>query len=201
MTVYAATRWQTNGDLIVDCRELGYLQEDWSILDPTYGKGVWWKNWRPTGLIARSNLTEPEFDFRATEYENNTFDAIAYDPPYVCIGGRKTTGVEDRLYGKYGLMDAPKTPAALQLLINDGLTEMARIVKPKGFILVKCQDYVSSNKLWIGTHWTLDHALKLDLEVVDRFEHITSPRPQPPGRGQVHARRNLSTMLVFRKKK
>jgi DNA modification methylase len=193
----AATHWTSNAQLIEDVARLGYLTVDDLVLDPTYGKGIWWKNWRPTNLVTRSNLSEPSFDFRSTDYDDNTFDAITYDPPYVSVGGRKTSGIVG-MYDGYGLIDAPTSPSELQQLINDGLTEMLRIVKPGGIILTKCQDYVSSGKLWIGTHHTVTHALNIGCELVDRLEHVTNPRPQPSGRRQVHARRNLSTMLVFR---
>ena len=86
----------------------------------------------------------------------------------------------------------------MQDQINDGLTEMVRVVKPGGIVLVKCQDYVSSGRLWLGTHHTLTHALRLGCECVDRLEHHGEPRPQPPGRRVLHARRNLSTLFVLR---
>lgn len=193
----AATRWATNAHLIADCARLGYLRAEWITLDPTYGSGTWWKQWRPD-LLTVHNRDLDGSDFRSLPcWDDNTFDAIAYDPPYVSKGGRATSGIKE-MDRRYGQEDAPATPALLQDLINDGLTEMARIVKPKGIVLVKCQDYISSGKLWIGTHHTLCHALDLGFTVIDRMEMVTSPRPQPPDRRQVHARRNLSTLLVFR---
>lgn len=193
MTVLAATRWTTNAEMIEACAELGYLRREWLTLDPTYGRGIWWKKWAPERLICTDRDT---VDFRALPYPEASFDAVVFDPPYVCVGGRTTTGTPD-MHDRYGLTDAPTSPAKLQRYINAGLTECARVVKPRGPVLVKCQDYVSSGKLWIGTHHTLTHGLVLGLELVDRLEMITSPRPQPPGRRQVHARRNLSTLFVF----
>jgi hypothetical protein len=195
--VLAATRWATNADLIVDCVRLGYLRDDWHTLDPTFEGGRWWTLWRPDNLTAH-NRDEDGTDFRDLPYPAGTFDAIAYDPPYVSVGGRTTTGLPE-FHARYGMEDAPSSPAALQALINDGLTEMARLVQPGGVVLVKCQDYVSSGRLWLGTHWTLTHGLSLGLVCIDRLEHVTSPRPQPAGRRQVHARRNLSTLFVLRK--
>lgn len=201
MTVRAATYWKSNAHLIQDCAEkLQYLWRDDYILDPTYGRGTWWKLWKPDRLKAHSRQKDPSFDFRRLPYGDNTFDAVAYDPPYVCKGGRETSGIKEK-DNRYGQDDAPATPALLQELINDGLTEMHRVVKPRGIVLVKCQDYVSSGKLWIGTHHTLTHALDLGFEVVDRLEMLRSPGSQPPGRRQVHARRNLSTLFVLKKRK
>ena len=43
MTVFTATRWATNAEMIEDVARLGYL--DGSVLDVTYGLGTFWKNW------------------------------------------------------------------------------------------------------------------------------------------------------------
>jgi hypothetical protein len=43
------------------------------------------------------------------------------------------------------------------------------------------------------------HAATVGLRLVDRFDLLGHIRPQPPGRRQVHARSNYSTLLVFRK--
>ena len=192
--ILASGSWPTNAELIADVAKL-YLDESWRILDPTHGKGIWWKKWRPRELVTH-DIRQDGVDFRSLPHRDAEFDAVAFDPPYVCVGGRKTTTIED-MHDRYGLTDAPKSPAELQDLINAGLAECLRVCKPGRPVLVKVQDYVSSGKLWIGTHHTLTHALKLGATLTDRFEHVTSIRPQPPGRRQVHARRNLSTLCVF----
>lgn len=200
--ILAAQHWKNNAELIADVAKLGYLGDDdaW-VLDPTYGKGNWWKLYRPRNLIACSNLVNGgHFDFRRMGFSSSFFDAVAFDPPYVCKGGRKTSTLK-QMNSAYGLNDAPSTPQELQYLINDGLRECTRVLKPGGFLLVKCQDYVSSGKLWPGTFKTqLAAEGTACLELVDRFEHVSkAPRPQPGERRQVHARRNLSTLLVFKK--
>ena len=196
MTVLAAYAHPTNGELIAEVARL-HLEWDSKILDPTYGRGRWWTNWKPRELVAH-DIRIDGVDFTALPEDDATFDAVAYDPPYVCVGGRKTTGIAD-LHDRYGLTDAPTSPAALQQLIDAGLGEAWRVTRPGGAILVKCQDYISSGRYWPGTHHTLAHALHIGLTIVDRFEHLSGVRPQPPGRRQVHARRNLSTLFVFRR--
>lgn len=210
--VLAATPWHTNADMITACTQLGYLPAGGRILDPTHGRGLWWTNGAPDPtacqlVCADLRPGDPDHraaddfvqaDFRSLPFASGTFDAVTYDPPYVCVGGRRTTGMPD-MHDRYGLTDAPTSPAGLQVMINAGLTEVHRVLKPNGHALVKCQDYVSSGRLWIGTHWTLTHAIDLGFEPVDRLEHIGTARPQPSGRRQVHARRNLSTLFVLRK--
>lgn len=195
--VLAAHRWPSNAELILDCRRLGYLRDEWRTLDPTAGRLTWWKLWRPTTLICHDKDLDGT-DFRKLDYPDDHFDAIAYDPPFVCKGGRATSGITE-MDERYGQDDAPATPALLQGLINDGLTEMYRLVHPGGIVLVKVMDYVSSGKLFEGTFFTRLHAGELGFKTFDRFEYIGTPGPQPPGRRQVHARNNVSTLFVFRK--
>lgn len=198
--ILAAIAWPSNAELIEDVAKLGYLRSEWRTLDPTYGKGVWWKKWRPNEMVTYCR-PEDGSDFRHLPEPDQSFDAIAFDPPYVCVGGRSTTGLPE-FHERFGLTDAPTSPAALQVLINAGLIEARRLLRPDGMLLIKCQDYISSGKFWNGTGRTSRFCAEtLGLEIVDRFEMIGSPRPQPSGRRQVHARRNLSTLFVFRKPK
>lgn len=196
----AATAWRSNADLIVSMAALGYIKQTDKVLDPTYGRGNWWQKFRPERLVYHDKYTVDGVDFTDLPHDEGEFDVVAYDPPYVSKGGRETTTMPD-FQDRYGMTRAPTSPAELQGLIDAGTSENFRVLRPGGVQLIKVQDYVSSGKLWLGTHWTLTHALALGFEVLDRMEHITSPRPQPPGRRQVHARRNFSTLLVLQKPK
>lgn len=201
--ILAAAEWRTNADLIADCARLGYLDASWRTLDPTYGRGRWWTAWRPDELVAHDLRTDG-VDFRRLPEPDGSFDAAVFDPPYVCTGGRSTSTIGE-FNDAYGLTDAPRTPAGLQEMNNAGLAELVRVLGPRRYLLVKSKDYVWSGRLFIGTHHTITEGLRLGLELVDRFEHIGRPGPQPtrsradgaPVR-QHHARRNLSTLLVFR---
>lgn len=196
--ILAATKWARNGAMIVALAELGYLRKTWRTLDPTYGRGLWWTTWKPDSLVAH-DITLDGVDFQRLPHGDDTFDAVAFDPPYVSSGGRLTTGITD-MHARYGMDKAPYTPLALQLMINGGIHEAKRVLTPRGMLIMKCQDYISSGKLWPGTHYTIEYALTLKLEYVDRLEHIGNARAQPWNH-QVHARRNYSTVLVFRKGK
>lgn len=211
--ILAADHWNTNGDLIAAVHKLGYLRVTDHVLDPTYEKGTWWKQWRPPVLTTHHRAVDGT-DFRSLPHPDAWFDAIAYDPPYVCPGGRATSTINP-MFDRYGMNEGGaadpdfRTPAELQAIINDGLTEMYRLVKPSqrksvhpsgpnGVVLVKCKDYIWSGQLWAGTHFTLTHALDLGFVLEDRFEHIGVPGPQSQTT-QKHARRNLSTLFVLRK--
>jgi hypothetical protein len=191
--VLGADYFASNGALIASVARLGYLSSTDRTLDATYGKGNWWTEWKPDDLTAPDPAEG--WDFRAMWFGPDEFDTVAFDPPYVAM--RPSTTLPD-VRERYGLFDAPTTPSGVQEDIDKGLVECHRVVKRTGIVLVKCQDYVwTHNTLWLGSYFTLDLALDLGFRVADRFEHLTSIRPQ--SKPQRHARRNHSTLWVLRK--
>lgn len=197
--VVAVNDWPTNADMIVDIVRVGHLRRDRLTLDPTYGEGNWWTLWRPDRLVCHDKYKGDGVDFRHVPHADDEFDQIGYDPPYVSVGGRDTSGLGD-FFERYGLRGASKGHRQLQRLIDQGTDEMARVLRPgTGRLVIKCADYVSGGKLRIGTHWTLTHAEKIGLEIVDKFVHAGDVRPQPDGRDVQHARQNSSTAYVLRK--
>jgi hypothetical protein len=183
----AAYAWKTNAHLIEDVAKLGYL--DGSVLDLTPGLGVWWKRWKP------EKLTLNHDDFRSTGWFADSFDAVAYDPPYK-LNGTPTPGVDAR----YGVHIPTPWEDRINLM-RAGLDEAIRLAKPGGHVLMKCQDQVSSGKVRWQTVWFTNAAtMSKRTELVDRFDMLGTTRPQPmAGRRQCHAHGRPSTLLVFRK--
>lgn len=192
VTVYAIDRYKTNGDLIVACKQLGYLQDGWIILDPTYGdEGTMWKEWHPTTLHYH-DLKLDKVDFRELPYSDAFFDAIVLDGPYK-LNGTPTESVDMR----YGV-DVKATWQERIQLICDGIDECMRVLKPKGFLLIKCMDQVSSGQNRWQTRIFADRAERNGARLVDML-HMQGGREQPRDRRQVHSRRNYSTMLITQK--
>lgn len=187
--ILAVQAWPTNAHLIADCVRLGYISG--RVLDPTYGRGNWWNVYRPAGLTAH-DLKVDGVDFRHLPHADGTFDTVAFDPPYK-LNGTPTDKVDE----PYGV-NVVDTRDGRHQLIRDGITECARVLAPDGHLLVKCQDQVNGGKVRWQTHEFTAHALELGLTLVDSLM-ILAYRPQPDGRRQVHARRNYSTLLIFRK--
>lgn len=195
--VYATTAWPTNGHLIADVARLGYLRDADIVLDPTYGRGGWWTQWRPARLEA-SDLDPAKspnglsIDFTDLPWEDRSFDAVALDPPYR-LNGRPDHDFDH----KYGTHERA-TRDDRHGLIRRGITEAARVLKPRGILLLKCMDQVEGGRVRWQTLEFTEHAQGRELVLVDRFDMLGG-RPQPEGRRQVHARRNTSTLLLFRK--
>ena len=192
----AAHRWPSNAHLIEDVARLGYLRAEDYTLDPTHGQGVWWRRWRPERLVRTdiipANAPDGPADFTTLPWPGDVFDAVAFDPPYR-LNGRPDPGFDI----KYGTQARAGWQERHEL-IRQGITECFRVLRPEGILLVKCQDQVCGGRVRWQTHEFTEHAEEQDSRLVDSLLMIGG-RPQPPGRRQVHANHNYSTLLVFRK--
>lgn len=190
-------RYKSNADLIVACRQLGYLHEVASTLDVTYGLGVFWKKWQPIYLVGCDINPErvPEggtvADFRCLPFDNRSFDCVVYDPPYR-LNGEPDPAFDER----YGTDERTRWQDRMDL-IELGFVECERVLGD-GFLLVKCQDQVVSGKIRWQTTALYEQAKLLGLGQVDRLDKLGG-RKQPGGRKQKTARRNSSSMLVFKR--
>lgn len=196
MTVLAADTYRSNAELIEACVELGYLKFEDNVLDTTYGRGVFWKNWIPKYLWTNDLYTEQASwheDFRSMGWSNGSFDVVVFDPPYKLNGRSDGSEVDER----YGVHKYARWQDRMAL-IKDGIHECLRVVKPGGYLLLKCQDQVCSGKVRWQTRDFADVAEAHGAELDDHLLML-GHRPQPAGRRQVHARRNYSSLLVFKK--
>ena len=222
--VLAIDRYRNNGELIAAVARLGYLRKEHRILDPTHGRGIWWKVWRPDVLVAHdldpAKAPDGVADFTALPYVDDEFDAVAFDPPYK-LNGRPTRSVDE----PYGVHVPTRWQDRMDLC-RRGIIECARVLKPGGTLLVKCQDQVVSGAVRFQTLDFANVGVAAGCALVDRLDYL-SYRPQPSTRPcspcgglgvlgdlgrcgacdgagevatrQIHARRNASTLLVFRK--
>jgi hypothetical protein len=192
--VVAANRWPTNGHLIADVAELGYL--DGTVLDATHGRGTFWTIWQPERLITNDfNPTlsaDHHQDYRAFDFLDGSFDATVYDPPYKLNGTPTNDAMDDR-YGTGGEKYVPTRVRMENIL--DGARECYRVTR--GFLLVKCEDQVVSGDVCWQTDLITRAVEDTGGRKVEEFYFLNTPRPQPSGRSQRHASRNLSTLLVF----
>lgn len=201
MTVYAIDQRTTNAELMVDCRTLGYLSDDMSILDPTYGEaGAFWNLWRPKHLVTSDLHTDADHDWDFTDLSDEwRWEAIVFDPPYKLNGtssGKGPAASDER----YGVHREYKSWQAKHQLIRDGITSCVNVLVPRGWLLVKCQDQVCSGRKRWQTHEFTQHAESLGCRLVDMM-HVYGTREQPPGRTQRHAQQDYSTLLVLQRGK
>jgi SAM-dependent methyltransferase len=195
MTVMAIGGWQNNGELIRDAASLGYLPG--LTLDMTHGLGRWWTKFRPDRLIGcdlePAKARDVVADFRLLPWRDETFDTVVFDPPYK-LNGQPTVAIDS----PYGVHERA-TRDERHALMLDGFQEAKRVARRGGFVLVKCQDQVEGGKVrWQTDMMTV--AAGASFRKVDALL-MSSYRAQPDGRSQKHARRNYSTLLVFKKER
>jgi hypothetical protein len=194
----AVSDWPSNGHLIeAVATELGYLKSTDLVLDVTYGRGNWWTRWQPEQLRTH-DLAIDGVDFRRLPERSASVDVVAFDPPYVPQGGtthQETSEFRDR----FGLNGAPKKRLELSELILDGLQECARVVRPGGVILMKCQPFQSGKHFHHMPAIVIGYAEVLELRLIDELVHRRTTGPSSAKRFH-HARQNRSHLLVFRRR-
>jgi DNA modification methylase len=189
---------RTNAQLMNDCEDLGYIKG--RVLDCTYGKGSFWEI-VPEDFTA-SDLEPSKPWVLKRDFTNlpldwfETFDTVVFDPPYK-MNGTSTGKGPSALDAGYGVTSY-RSIVQLKQLHYDGLVECIRVAKPGGHILVKCQDQISSGNYQPQEFWMHTTARARGCDIVDKL-FVRGHRPQPAGRRQLHARRDYSTLLVFRK--
>lgn len=196
MTICSATRWPTNADMIVDIVGLGYIKPKDKVIDLTFGDGLWWTKYDHPGEFVANVVTGDDLmegrvcskpfgfvcnvDYRRLDGDawTDSFDVVAFDPPYVAMGGRGTSTMT-AFMGAYGLFHAAATPELLQADNNLGLATAWNICKPGGIVLAKCAPYISSGVRKDGDWWTRDAALALGFKIEDMLIHVGDVRAQP----------------------
>lgn len=193
--VLAIGDWKTNSDMIADVARLGYL--DGRVLDATYGlHGGFWKAWAPDELVANDLHHPADHHYSYREFPirwESTFDSVVFDPPYK-LNGTPALGDQDERFGTTRRTTREEVLEDLRL----GAIECYRVAKR--FLLVKCQDQVEGGKVRWQTDLVTEAVSGVGGEKIDRFDFKYEIRPQPGDRTQRTARRNYSTLLVFRKK-
>jgi hypothetical protein len=204
VTVLAVDSYATNAHLILAAHELGHIRDSDVVADVTYGRGIFWKLYRPSTLIAADlkprsqNVTRA--DFRCLPWADETLDVVVLDPPY---GLRGTVNSSN---GGYGLDDGYLSVDARHDLIKRGISECARVTKRGGRVLLKCQAQVCSGRIWWQDRIFADHAETVGLDLIERLDMLGGSRPQPartrkdgkPSR-QHHAYQRPSSLLIFKK--
>jgi len=183
-----------------------YVPEGSLVADVTYGKGVFWKQVPKGAYDLRASDLQTGVDCCKLPYGDTTIDCVVFDPPYMHTPGgtahQNHQNFEHYYYNNRTENSSKKYHDAVLDLYFKGAKEAYRVLKPEGIYIVKCQDEVCANQQRL-THVELINALNaMGFVVEDLFVVI---RMNKPGVSrmlrQVHARKNHSYFLVFRKAK
>lgn len=181
-----------------------YLTNGMRIADVTYGKGVFWKN-VDTELYdfnASDIQTCPEapYDFRDLPYEDDSFDVVVLDPPYIHNQGKKHISIVNRNYRNKETTGGCSHDDIIQLY-RDGIAEAYRILQTGGLLWVKCKDEIE-NSIQRWSHIEiLKVALELGFYAKDLLIHVPTSRTPRQFKNQKHVRKNHGYLWIFKKAK
>ena len=167
-------------------------------LDPTYSTGVFYKNIQPPLLkfdlnpqvegVQQANCTELPLG-------TNSVSSIVFDPPFMFgTHGQTKNNIMNK---RFTMFDSYPE---LCIMYQDSLKEFNRILKRKGILVFKCQDYTDSKTTM--THCLVyQWAVELGFYAKDLFILVSSRgRIYNPKLIQRHARKFHSYLWIFEKK-
>lgn len=164
--------------------------------DVTYSKGVFYRNLpQPTHKFDLSPQTEGviEADARNLPVDDESFDSLMFDPPFKASNS-KVKGIIEGRFTAFASVDE------LWGFYADAIREFWRVLTPKGILVVKCQDTVSSGKNHPSGYVIQDCAYATGFKYVDTFILLArSVLLSPNMTTQKHARKNHSYFYVFSK--
>lgn len=141
--------------------------------DPTYSKGIFYKN-------ASFNSPKYKFDLypqtddvqqadcRRLPLSDNSLDSIMFDPLFLATTGKSLmsndgNNIINKRFGVY-----PSEPE-LHRMYQDSLKEFWRLLKPSGILIFKCQDKISSGKQYMTHVYTINMAEEIGFYTLDLF--------------------------------
>ena len=169
-------------------------------VDPTYSKGIFYK---PDDII------DPKYKFdlhpqtedtvksnaESLPLEDASVKSLMFDPPFLAgFTKDEPTGIIGRRFKGFRYV------SDLWKWYDDCLGEFYRILQPKGYLVFKCQDTVSSGKNWFSHCYVMNKALGHGFYPKDLFVLLAKHRIQGHNhKNQKHARKYHCYFWVFQK--
>ena len=196
-----------DGNDAVFPRILGLYAAPGSVVaDVTFGKGVFWRRVPRGAYDLRATDIRDGIDCRALPYADGEIDCVVLDPPYMHTPGGAAHAGRTPMEAYYrnngtGNRTAGKYHEAVLDLYRDAGKEAWRVLRPRGVLIVKCQDEVCSNRQRFTHVEIMESYGKLGFVAEDLFVVVRNNRPGVSRAvKQVHARKNHSYFLVFWKR-
>ncbi len=183
-----------NSDLFSNILKL-YSKVGDTIADVTYGKGVFWRNVDTSIYSFLPSDIRTGVDYNHLPYLDSFVDILVLDPPYMGHNGGKNYSTARN----YNVNVKRYDPNYIRLLYYNGINEAIRVLKNKGFLIIKCQDEIQSGKQNLNHCQIINHCVSIGFIVEDIFVLVQKNIPIMRHPYQIHARKNHSYFIVFRR--
>lgn len=226
--VVCSAYMDNNDEVFRDILKL-FVEEGSTIADVTFGLGVFWNkvdlskyHILPSDLYLKAETMQKfsqlhprdGINSKSLPYGNTSLDAVVFDPPYMesfyrnqtdQIGGIGTHSSFRRAYssgnGDEKAEGVKYHDAVTDMYIKSG-AEAYRVLKDNGIYIVKCQDEVCANKQRLTHVEIITGFEQMGFYCEDIFVVVRTNKPVISRlKKQVHARKNHSYFLIFRKMK
>lgn len=182
-----------------------YVAKGSKIADVTWGRGVFWKHVPKGDYQLLATDLKDGVDARKLPYKDGELDCVVFDPPYMHTPGGSAHVNHQNYEGYYrnNVANSPKKyhEAVLDLYFTAAV-EALRVLREEGIYIVKCADEVCANEQRL-THVEIINELSQNGFIVEDL--FVLMRNGKPGVSrilkQVHARKNHSYFIVFRRSK
>ena len=176
-------------------------------LDPTYSTGNFYKAlhrniWKPRLKFDISPQVPGvlKADVQELPLPDSSVEVIVFDPPFLATTGpslRKKDS-SNKINKRFGVYP---NEVALFDMYGKALLELARVCRPKGILIFKCQDKVSSGKQYFSHCIIYEKAKKSGWEPIDLFVLIAKNRlvADWQKKNQKHARKFHCFYWVFQR--
>lgn len=162
------------------------------------------------GSFYSGSIPKPEFKFDLTPLTPDTIKAdcrnlplpdcslrsVMFDPPFVC-----GTHINSEKYIMAEKYSSFKSRKEMQQMYIDSLKELNRVLKPKGYLIIKTQDVVSGRRKLFSSQLMKDECRRLGFKLIDEFILIAKNRFVGNIQTQFHSRSFHSFFIVFKKSK
>jgi hypothetical protein len=168
--------------------------------DPTYSRGIFYKN-KVHPKIMGDKFIQVEsgvlLDACNLPFASCSIGSIMFDPPFMVKQPTiNNTSIMSNRFSSF------PTIKERDIFYKDSITELNRVLKPKNYLIVKCQDSIDNHRFY-NLHQnicTIADTLGLVLEDIGICisNHVL---PRPNLVSQEHLRKGHSYFLVFSKPK
>lgn len=197
--------YQSNNDVVFPHIMSLYVAPKAKVADVTYGRGVFWRRIPKAAYDLHTSDLKDGVDCRELPYEDESFDAVVFDPPYMHTPGATAHEGHQNFEAYYrnnkANSDKKYHDAVLDLYFQ-AAKEAKRVLKTGGVYIVKCQDEVCANTQRLTHVELINELATYGFICEDLFVVMRTGKPGVSRLlAQAHARKNHSYFLVFIKPK